>query len=66
VAEVMVETLVLTIMGGVLGIAVGSAGIQLLQSLGTDQLPLGTRIVLADRAGVDSAGHTGCSTSRPL
>ena len=49
VAEVMVETLVLTSLGGLLGMAVGAAGIQLLQSLGADRLPLGTRIAFDAR-----------------
>jgi predicted permease len=49
VGEVMVETLVLTLAGGSLGILVGLAGIQLLESLGAEQLPLGTRIAFDAR-----------------
>ena len=49
VGEVLVETLVLTFVGGLLGLAVGAAGIQLLESLGADRLPLGTRIAFDAR-----------------
>ena len=69
VAEVIVETLVLTMLGGLLGIAVGNAGIQLLQSLGADQLPLGTRIVFDARVALVSfaaAVLIGLATSVPI
>src|SRR5579859_472593 len=45
VSEMVVETSVLTFAGGLLGLAVGAGGIQLLRGLGADRLPLGSRIV---------------------
>ena len=44
VSHVMVETLLLTTLGGVLGLLVGASGIRLLEVLGADRLPLGARI----------------------
>ena len=44
VTEVMVETIVLTLVGGLLGLAVGAGGIRLLAALGAEHLPLGARI----------------------
>ncbi|MGC2817915.1 MAG: ABC transporter permease [Candidatus Acidiferrum sp.] len=44
VSEVVVETTLLTLVGGVLGLAVGAGGIHLLRGLGADRLPLGSRI----------------------
>ena len=44
VSHVMVETLLLTALGGLLGLVVGGSGIRLLQVLGADHLPLGSRI----------------------
>jgi predicted permease len=44
VSEVIVETTLLTIVGGLLGLAVGAGGIYLLRMLGADRLPLGSRI----------------------
>jgi predicted permease len=41
---VLVETLLLTVLGGVLGLAVGASGIRLLALLGADRLPLGAHI----------------------
>jgi predicted permease len=52
VSEVLVETTLLTFAGGLLGLAVGAAGIQLLRSLGADRLPLGTRIVFDARLAI--------------
>ena len=49
VSEVVVETTLLTIAGGLLGLAVGAGGIQLLRSFGVDRLPLGSRIVFDAR-----------------
>jgi len=54
VGEVLVETLVLTFVGGLLGLAVGAAGIQLLESLGADRLPLGARIAFDARVALVS------------
>jgi len=44
VTQVMTETVLLTLVGGVLGLAVGGWGIQLLEILGADRLPLGAHI----------------------
>jgi predicted permease len=49
VSEVVVETTLLTFAGGLLGLAVGVGGIQLLRALGADRLPLGSRIVFDAR-----------------
>jgi predicted permease len=49
VSEVVVETTLLTFAGGLLGLAVGAAGIEVLRSLGADHLPLGSRIVFDAR-----------------
>jgi predicted permease len=49
VCQVMVETLVLTVLGGLLGLAVGAAGIRLLEALGADRLPLGARLAFDGR-----------------
>ncbi len=45
VQQVMVETVLLTVIGGVLGLAVGAWGMGLLEVLGADRLPLGAHIV---------------------
>jgi predicted permease len=52
VIHVMVETLLLTTLGGLLGLVVGAAGIRLLQVLGADHLPLGSRIAFDFRLAV--------------
>ena len=44
VRQVLVETLLLTCGGGLLGLAVGAWGVRLLQVLGADRLPLGARL----------------------
>jgi predicted permease len=49
VAEVVAETTVLTAIGGLLGLAVGAAGIRLLGVFGADHLPLGARIAFDAR-----------------
>jgi predicted permease len=49
VSEVVVETTLLTFVGGLLGLAAGAGGIQLLRRLGADNLPLGSRIVFDAR-----------------
>ena len=49
VSEVMVETTLLTLAGGLLGLAVGAGGIRLLAALGADRLPLGTHIAFDAR-----------------
>lgn len=50
--DVMLETLVLSIVGGLLGLVGGAVGIRLLSVLGTDQLPLGATIVFDGRLAV--------------
>jgi predicted permease len=45
VSQVMTETVLLTFVGGVLGLVVGAWGIRLLEVLGADRLPLGAHIV---------------------
>ena len=49
VSHVMIETLLLTVLGGLLGLVVGASGIRLLEVLGADRLPLGTRIAFDGR-----------------
>jgi predicted permease len=49
VSEVVVETTLLTLAGGLLGLAVGAGGIHLLRVLGADRLPLGGRIAFDAR-----------------
>jgi predicted permease len=44
VSEVIVETTLLTLAGGLLGLAAGAGGIRLLSVLGADRLPLGSQI----------------------
>ena len=44
VNQVMVETVLLTLVGGLLGLVVGAWGIRLLEILGADRLPLGAHI----------------------
>jgi predicted permease len=44
VNQVMVETVGLTLVGGLLGLIVGALGIRLLEVLGADRLPLGAQI----------------------
>ena len=49
VSETLVETTLLTVVGGLLGLAVGAGGIHLLRVLGADRLPLGSRIAFDAR-----------------
>src|SRR5712692_698916 len=44
VRQVMTETVLLTLVGGLLGLVVGAWGIRLLEVLGADRLPLGAHI----------------------
>src|SRR5947199_7985471 len=44
VSQVMVETVLLTVVGGLLGLVLGAWGIRLLEVLGADRLPLGAHI----------------------
>src|SRR4051794_26926147 len=52
VSEVVVETTLLTLAGGGLGLAGGWAGIRLLGTLGAERLPLGTDIALDARVAI--------------
>lgn len=49
VSETLVETTLLTVAGGLLGLAAGAGGIHLLRVLGVDRLPLGGRIAFDSR-----------------
>ena len=61
-SDIIAETLLLTLTGGLLGLVVGAAGIQLLKTLGAEQLPLGahvafdTRLALLTMAGAATLG----------
>src|SRR6184192_3477143 len=44
VRQVIIETVLLTFVGGLLGLAVGACGIRLFEVLGADRLPLGAHI----------------------
>jgi len=69
VSEVVVETTLLTLAGGLLGLAVGAGGIQLLRGLGADRLPLGSRIVFDARlamVGLVAAIVTGIVFAMPV
>ncbi len=50
-SEIMVETTLLTLAGGLLGLAAGAGGIRLLATLGADRLPLGSHIAFDARLG---------------
>jgi len=50
VNEVMVETTLITIAGGLLGLVVGAGGIRLLAALGAEHLPLGSHIAFDARS----------------
>ena len=49
VSEAMVETILLTLAGGALGLAAGAGGIRLLSLLGAERLPLGSQIAFDGR-----------------
>lgn len=46
---VLLETVLLGVIGGLLGLAVGATGIKLLAALGTEQLPLGATVAFDGR-----------------
>lgn len=50
--EIMTESFVLTLAGGLLAIAVGAAGVRLVNALGAERLPLGAYIVFDARVAV--------------
>ena len=69
VSEVVVETTLLTFAGGLLGLAVGAGGIQLLRGLGADRLPMGSRIAFDARIaliGLAAAVITGIVLAMPV
>ena len=69
VNHVMVETLLLTVGGGLLGLAVGATGMRLLEGLGADRLPLGAHIAFDGRLaaiGVASAVLLGVVIAVPI
>jgi predicted permease len=69
VSEVMVETMLLTLTGGLLGLALGAGGIRLLTVLGADQLPLGAQISFNARlalVGVAGAALMGILLTAPI
>ncbi len=49
VSQVLAESVLLTSVGGVFGLAIAAGGIRLLAVLGADQLPLGAQITFDDR-----------------
>jgi predicted permease len=56
IREVMLETTVLSLGGGVLGLGLGAVGIRLLTALGTGQLPLGTTVGFDGRVAAVALG----------
>ncbi len=69
VSETLVETTLLTLAGGILGLAVGAGGIHLLRVLGADRLPLGSRIAFDARlalAGLAAAVVLGIVLAAPI
>jgi predicted permease len=51
-SQVLVETLTITIAGGLLGLLVGAAGMRLVGAFGFDQLPLGAEVTFNIRVAV--------------
>jgi len=49
IRQVMTETVLLTLIGGMLGLGVGAAGIHLLAAMGVERLPLGTEVAFNGR-----------------
>jgi predicted permease len=69
VSETLVESTLLTLAGGLLGLAVGAGGIHLLRVLGADRLPLGARIAFDARlalAGLAAAVVLGAVLALPI
>ncbi|HTI71687.1 MAG TPA: ABC transporter permease [Candidatus Limnocylindria bacterium] len=52
VGQVMTETLLLAVLGGALGLALGGLGIKLLATFGLEQLPLGAQVGFNSRLAV--------------
>ena len=69
VSHVMIETLLLTVLGGLLGLLVGGLGIRLFDVLGAGHLPLGSRIAFDFRlaaTGVAGAVAFGVVIAAPI
>ena len=69
VAEVATETTLLTLFGGLAGVAVGAAGIRLLTALGSSRLPLGAQLsfdVRVATAAVAASIATGLAMALPI
>jgi predicted permease len=69
VSEVIVETTLLTLAGGLLGLAAGAGGIRLLSVLGANRLPLGSHIAFDARlacVAVLGAVVTGLALAVPI
>jgi predicted permease len=67
--EVLVETTLLTLAGGLLGLLVAAAGIRLVAALGADRLPLGAHVAFDARlavAGVLAALAMGVALAVPV
>lgn len=67
--EVMFETVLLSVTGGALGLAVGALGIRLLAALGTDRLPLGATVTFDGRVTAVALGFSfvvGCALALPV
>jgi predicted permease len=52
ISAVLVETTMLTVVGGMLGLLIGAFGTSMLTVLGTDRLPLGTHVSFDTRVGL--------------
>ncbi len=69
VRQVMIETVLLTFVGGLLGLVVGTWGIRLLEVLGADRLPLGAHIAFDGwlaLIGLAGAGVLGIGIAVPI
>src|SRR5438477_11640031 len=69
VRQVMIETVLLTFVGGLLGLAVGAWGIRLFELLGADRLPLGAHIAFDSwlaSIGLAGAGVLGIGIAVPV
>ena len=69
ISEAIVETTLLTVAGGLLGLGVGAGGIRLLNVLGVDRLPLGSYVAFDARVAcvaVFGAGVMGFALAVPI
>ncbi len=69
VIEVLVETILVAVAGGLLGLAVGAWGIGLLRTLGAEHLPLGVRVAFDARlalVGLAGAVALGIAIAAPI